>query len=57
MDLLRILFIVEHLFENVWSNTRSLVSFTSRCRSVNIITDSLNAHGRMSIPRSTKNNA
>ena len=28
--------------------------FTSRCRSVNIITDSLNAHGRMSIPRSTK---
>ena len=31
--------------------------FTSRCRPVNIITDSLNAHGRMSIPRSTKNNA
>ena len=31
--------------------------FTSRCRSVNIITVSLNAHGRLSIPRSTKNNA
>ena len=31
--------------------------FTSCCRSVNIIADSLNAHGRMSIPRSTKNNA
>ena len=40
-----------------YESYRSSNVFTSCCRPVNIITDSLNAHGRMSIPSFTKNNA